>query len=188
VDRGNEDLQVRLIDWVEADSWRMNKLRIAASLELADWCIAVGFVRNLAWDRLHGYEHASPLSDIDLVYFDRATCDRERDEKIEARLNREEPATRWSVRNQARMHLRNGDPPYGSTEDAMHYWPEIETAVGVRFDAARRIEIVSPFGLASLFDLRITHNPKRAPDVFARRVAEKRWLSIWPRLTLADEK
>lgn len=31
------------------------------------------------------------------------------------------------VKNQARMHLRNGDRPYQSATDAMRYWPETAT-------------------------------------------------------------
>jgi len=31
------------------------------------------------------------------------------------------PDIRWSARNQARMHIRNGDPPYAGTTDALRH-------------------------------------------------------------------
>ena len=179
----------RLCAWIAADVLRMRALTAAASLALPDWCIAAGFVRNLVWDRLHGYQHATPLSDIDLIYFDRTRCDAQRDNDIEAALSAVAPGLHWSVKNQARMYLRNGDPPYRSTEDAMSHWPEVETAVGVRLDAEHRIAIVAPFGLDTLFNLKVTPNPKRPrPGAFAQRLAEKRWLSRWPRLSVNTEE
>jgi hypothetical protein len=177
-----------LIDWLSVDARRMSILRSAATLALSDWCVAAGFVRNLVWDRLHGYEQPQPLSDIDLIYFDAESDHPCHDEEIEARLRSLDSSCAWSVRNQARMHLRNGDHPYRSTADAMSYWPEIETAVGVRLDPDGRLRVIAPFGMASLFGLRLTPNPKRSPDDFAQRLAQKRWLSIWPRLQVATER
>lgn len=179
--------ETRLAEWIASDTTRMRALVLAADLALPDWCIGAGFVRNLAWDKLHGFEWATPLSDIDLIYFDRRQCDRCRDVELQARLASMAPDLRWSVKNQARMHIRNDDAPYQSTEDAMRCWPEVETAVGARLHASRRIEIIAPFGLATLFDLKVTPNPTRPrPEAFAQRLAEKQWLSRWPRLTLND--
>lgn len=48
----------------------MEALSIASTLELSEWCLAAGFVRNLVWDRLHGFGCATDLNDIDLINFD----------------------------------------------------------------------------------------------------------------------
>lgn len=176
----------RLAEWLSADATRMFALRIAATLDLHDWCIAAGFVRNLVWDRLHGHEEPTPLADVDLIYFDSTCADHGRDEELTAYLREKSPSYRWSVKNQARMHLRNGDAPYRSTADAMTYWPEVETAVGVRLDAQDRLEIVAPFGMASLFDLRITPNARRDSADFMQRVESKRWVTIWPGLRIRE--
>jgi len=81
------------------------------------------------------------------------------------------------------MHERNGDRPYDSTLDAMRYWVEVETAVGVRLRHDDQLEILSPFDLDSLFAKNITPNPRRyKPTDFAARLSKKNWLWIWPEL------
>lgn len=172
--------------WLENDSIRLGAIQLASSLNLPDWCLAAGFVRNLAWDYTHGYIDPTPLNDIDLIYFDPTQISKERDLSIEADLKHRSNLP-WSVKNQARMHLRNEDQPYISTFDAMSYWVEIETAVGARLDQAGSIELVAPFGLRSLLEKSITMNSKRPkPSEFARRMSEKNWLGHWPQLRVVD--
>lgn len=161
---------------------RMEALAIASALDLPDWCLAAGFVRNLVWDRLHDFDSPTLLNDIDLIYFDPKQSNEAIDRALENRLraNSELP---WSVKNQARMHKRNADNPYSSTQDAMSYWVEAETAVGATLNVDAEIAIVAPFGIDPLFQYTITPNGKRVkPPQFAQRIKEKRWLEIWPQL------
>ena len=66
-------------------------------------------------------------------------------------------------------------------------WPETATAVAVRVADDDGLEIVAPFGLADLFNLRLRHNPKQpVADVFRKRVADKRWMERWPELELVQ--
>jgi uncharacterized protein len=175
----------RLCRWLLDDPWRMHALEIARALALPDWSIAAGFVRNLAWDRLHGFSASTPLQDIYLIYFDAAATERRHERDIETALAGIDASLPWSVRNQARMHKRNGDAPYASSIDAMRNWVEIETAVGARIDGNGQLRIIAPFGLDSLFAMRISPNlhPYK-PDEFNRRVAEKNWLRTWPALRI----
>ena len=176
------DIGSEIKQWMRADLMRYSALEEAASLGLQDWCLAAGFVRNLVWDKLHGYPRATPLSDIDLIYFDPSNLSADRDAWLEAQL-KPLAGTVWSVKNQARMHLRNNDRPYNSTAQAMQYWVEIETAVGARLTANKDIELVAPFGLDALNSLSVTLNPMRPkPTEFRARVQEKKWLEIWPKL------
>ncbi|MBL4713303.1 MAG: nucleotidyltransferase family protein [Alcanivorax sp.] len=180
------DDSAQIKKWISEDAMRMQALSVARSLRLSDWCLAAGFVRNLAWDKLHGYSRATDLNDIDLIYFDSGNASEAAEKDLEGRLKAisEFP---WSVKNQARMHERNADRPYASTEDAMSYWVEVETAVGATLNESNDIEIVAPFGIDVLFEYTITPNPKRPkPEVFAQRVQEKRWLEIWPNLVVND--
>ncbi|HEY8607113.1 MAG TPA: nucleotidyltransferase family protein [Noviherbaspirillum sp.] len=175
-----EDLLSR---WIEADPLRMRALHLAFELDLPDWCIAAGFVRNLVWDKLHGFATPTPLADIDLVYFDPFQVGPVRDRELEAHLATVDPSLPWSVRNQARMHERNGDAPYVDTLDAMRHWVELETAVGVRLNAQKEIEIVSAFGLDTLFAKKLTPNRLRyKPAEFSARLNGKNWLWTWPQL------
>ena len=92
------------------------------------------------------------------------------------------------------MHLKNHDNPYQSTQDAMCYWPEQDTAGAVYLaqipnpptSVIDSLQLIAPFGLTSLFALQLTHNPKRALAVCEHRLAAKGWLSQYPRLTLAE--
>lgn len=178
------DNSAKIKKWISEDSMRMQALFIACSLGLSDWCLAAGFVRNLAWDKVHGYSGATALNDIDLIYFDPDNTSEEADKDLERRLKAISDFP-WSVKNQVRMHERNSDSPYASAKDAMSYWVEVETAVGATLNESDDIEIVAPFGIDVLFEYTITPNPKRPkPEVFAQRLQEKKWLEIWPNLVV----
>lgn len=64
------ELQARLLEWITQDSERVRALQpaaqCAAEYAISQWCLAAGFVRDLVWDRLHGFE-SSPLNDIELI-------------------------------------------------------------------------------------------------------------------------
>ena len=178
-------LQQQIIDWLRQDSERMQILATARRLGLNDWCLGAGFVRNLVWDRLHGFTTSTPLNDIDVIHFDSRHNDAERDQMLESRLL-EWSVQPWSVKNQARMHLRSHRAPYRDSEDAISYWTEIETAVGARLQADGSIQLVAPFGLQALFNHSITFNPKSNNlAAFEQRVVDKQWLELWPQLKLA---
>ncbi|MCL1139030.1 nucleotidyltransferase family protein [Shewanella pneumatophori] len=192
------DFQKLIIKWLLEDEQRCHALLAAQQMQLNDWMLAAGFVRNLVWDKLHGLQ--TPLNDIDLIYFDLSDLSIERDKAIEAQLKRIAPMFPWSVKNQARMHLRNEHQPYRSSLDAMSYWPEKQTAVAVSsqfsrlsasgFGSGSESESVSSpelilhsnFGLSCLFDFSLQQNPKACRSLFKQRVKNKRWLQTYPKL------
>jgi len=177
--------EARIRAWLAADSWRMGCLEAVAGLALADGCIGAGFLRNLVWDRLHGFAVPTPLADVDVVFFEPGAGP-ERECGIEAALRARLPGVPWSARNQARMHQRNGDRPYRDTADALAHWLETPTAVAARLDAASgAVEILAPFGLADLFALAVRPTPhaRSRPDrlaAYRARMAEKDWPATWP--------
>jgi hypothetical protein len=176
--------EIAIKNWLADDANRMQALTIAASCNLPDWWLAAGFVRNLVWDQLHGYAKPTPLNDLDLIYFCTEDISEQRDRQLEQQLIAQ-TALPWSVKNQARMHLRNNDRPYASAADAMSYWVEIETVVGASLSAAGELQIIAPLGLQPLFDLTITLNPKKHKvQDFQQRIVEKKWLELWPKLTV----
>ena len=95
------------------------------------------------------------------------------------------PQLNWQVRNQALMHVRNNDEPYNSSLDAMSYWPEQETAIGIRKLPNGNFDCISAFGLESLFKLQVTYNPKRSKSTFDHRIKSKGWLTKWHKLRVA---
>jgi len=157
----------------------MQLLQAVQALQLPDCFIAAGFVRNLVWDHLHGYTPTS-LNDVDVVYYDKQQ--QFVPEDIERKLARTLPDVNWQVKNQAVMHSRNQDPAYQNSTDAMRYWPEKETAVGARLNSNNQLELAAPFGVRSLLEGKLTHNPLRSKAVFEQRLASKQWLKKWPKL------
>lgn len=171
---------------MRADPWRMEALAHARGLALPDWGIGAGFVRNAVWDRLHGFSQPTPLADIDLLYFDPSDLSPDREAVCEAKLSSPNSGTPWEVRNQARMHLRNGDAPYRSTADALCYWLETVTAVAVRLEADDELTVLAPLGLEDLMGLRVspTAAGRRRNAEYSQRMRAKAWPEIWPGLRL----
>jgi hypothetical protein len=105
--------------------------------------------------------------------------------QLENRLRNSDNTIAWSVKNQSRMHARNGDAPYQSSCDAMRFWPETATAVAVRYTDGDHLEIAAPFGLDDLYAAIVRPTPsfideKRAQ--FNERLRHKKWLLGWPLL------
>ncbi len=172
-----------LVELLKQDAHRFELLKLVAACGLPECLLAAGFVRNLVWDYLHDFP-PTPLNDVDVIYFD--PCDElgVSEQLAQARLQELAPQVNWQVKNQALMHLKNNHQPYKNCEDAMTYWPEQETAVGVYIDKNGDLNVVAPFGLTGLFAGSITYNPKGDKQAFSYRVKHKNWLSIWPRLKL----
>ena len=169
-----------------ASPWHRDCLGAVRDLQLPDWAIGAGFVRNAVWDRLHGFARPTPLNDIDVLFFDAARTERAVERAPEDRLAAALPGRPWSLRNQARMHLRNGDRPYGGTEDALGFWLETPTAVAVRLEADGHLTVLAPFGLSDLMDMvgRPTPAGLAKIDQYRARMAAKNWPATWPRVTV----
>jgi uncharacterized protein len=177
----------QILALIAADRWRMDVLRAARALALPDWAIGAGFVRSRVWDWLDGDRQATVPSDIDVLYFDPADPSPERETVLERQLADRIPAA-WSVTNQVRMHRDNGDVPYSSTEDALRHWLETPTCVAVRLEAGDRLTLLAPWGLDDLFAMTVRPTPSGAarPALYRRRMAEKQWGRIWPRVRVVD--
>ncbi len=179
------DQIVALQSLLSSDPLRREALEAVATLGLPDCWIGAGFVRDAVWDHLHGYERRPPSGDVDVVWFASGASDQVTDHNIEHELKSRMPNLAWSVKNQARMHLRNGDAPYRSVADAMRHWPETATAIAARLGAAGSIEINAPLGIADLFALRLRPTPAFVTNkrpIFDGRVSSKRWIERYPLL------
>ncbi|MFC4018689.1 nucleotidyltransferase family protein [Micromonospora sp. GCM10011542] len=156
-----------------------------ARLGLPDCWIGAGFVRNAVWDALHHHPRPTPLNDVDVVYYDRADTSYASEAAHAALVQRDFPHERFSFRNQARMHRRNGHEPYLSSADAISRWTETCTTVAVAWTGSS-FDVLAPHGLDDLFALIVRPTSADADMVklVARRVEEKGWLSTWPLLRL----
>ncbi|MFP6747048.1 MAG: nucleotidyltransferase family protein [Alphaproteobacteria bacterium] len=175
----NEDDVLALIG---ADDWMMEVLAAVAGIGLPDGWIGAGFVRRKVWDHLHGFVRATPLDDIDILYFRPADLSLEGERAIDERLWAVLPDLPWSAKNQARMHLRNDDRPYGGTIDAMRFWLETPTCVAVRLDESGALELAAPYGLDDLLSMTVRPTPagRRRSQAYHARLESKDWLKYWP--------
>ena len=174
---------------IASDQRRMDVLRAVRDLGLPDCWVAAGFVRNRVWDHVHGHAVAPLSDDIDVIWFDAEQCDASRDAALERALRAQDATLDWSVKNQARMHVRNGDASYASATDAMRYWPKTATAVGVRLGPGDAIEVAAPFGLDDLFGLAVRPTGRFVEErraVYLERIRAKDWLVRWPRLRIEE--
>lgn len=171
---------------IRHDYLMMEVLQTAASLQLPDWWIGAGFVRNKVWDVLYGYKKRTPLNDIDVIYFDPIHLDEKDEKSIEDKLIRLRPDLPWSVKNQARMAMVRGDGPYKNAQDGLSRWIETATCIGVRINKDRKLELATPLGIADLVSLRLRLNKKSGVSngIFEQRIKEKRWLELWPNLKI----
>lgn len=179
-----------VLDVIAQSSWHMDILRAVKELDLNDWMIGAGFVRNAVWDHLHQYECHTPLSDVDVIHFDPIRSTSSYDEDYEGQLAAMNSSIPWSVRNQARMHMGNDDEPYLSSEDAMVHWLETPTCVGVKLSDEDSLLLIAPHGVLDLLNLEVCPTPSgyRKPEIYRNRIAKKNWSKNWPgvRIFYAD--
>jgi RimJ/RimL family protein N-acetyltransferase len=170
-----------ITSFVTAQPEMMKVLAAVEALGLPDCWVGAGFVRNPVWDALHGRPWSASYTDIDVVYFDPTDIDPKRDEVIEAELRVTNADMPWSVKNQARMHVQNGDPPYADTADAMRHWPETCTAIAVR-SVGSTVELLALFGVDDLLNMIVRPTPAFANklEIYRARLARKAWSLSWP--------
>lgn len=175
----------RLIQFVKCNPHMLEDLQLVRSLNLPEACIAAGYVRNQLWDHLHGFPKFTPLSDVDVIFFDHKNTDESTEKEYEKLLISRSNKYKWSVKNQARMHVLKNDQPYTSVDDAMKRWPETATAIAIRLNQQNEIEVIAPHGLEDLFNMKIRISPYfHDKDYFLKRVTNKHWLTLWPQAEL----
>lgn len=157
-------------------------LRLARRHDSRLW-LGGGAIRNLVWGAITGRH--SRLEDFDLVYFDSDKLDQLEDRRLERNIRMSfSRVVSVSVRNQARMHIENGEPKRHSLYDAIANWPETATAIAVRLNATGTLEFIAPHGFGDLLNMvvRPTEFHLRNPHAFERRRMAKRWNAVWPEL------
>jgi uncharacterized protein len=177
----------RLEAIVRASLTFMGWLRAARDCCPPEWAIGAGALRNLVWDALTGRHN--PPANVDVVFFGGAG-----EAEVERCLRARLPGVPWQVKDQRLVHTwyaqRFGTAvePLTSLADAVGTWPEFCTSVAVRLRPDETLDVIAPFGLDDLLDLRVRRNPRRVTvELFRRRLAEKRPDDRWPVVTICRE-
>ena len=123
-----------------------------------------------------------------MLYYDAADLSKECEAEYEKRLDALLPGPLWQVRNQARMHVWKGLPQHRDTADAMIYWLETVTAVGVRLEADDSLTVIAPLGIDDLINLRCqpTAFGRERRHEYEARIAAKRWRELWPKVRFLE--
>ena len=155
-------------------------------IEFEDLFLTGGTLRNIVWNKLHSYNENSYLKDCDIIFYNPLDLTIGYEKKIEHILFKIQPNIKWSVKNQARMHLRNGHPPYNDIVNALKAFPETCSAIAI----GRSFEILAPFGFIDLINFRV--NPtnfclENEPHIFINRTKEKGWNEKWPNLIINEK-
>lgn len=179
----------KIISIIKDDLWMMNILKTVKSLNLPDWWICAGFVRSKIWDTLHNFSERTPLPDIDVIYFDSTTIDELEEKKLEEKLKSFNSYIPWSVKNEARMHIKSNMPPYSSSVDAISKFPETATALGVKLDEKDNVVLTAPCGIRDVVNLEVKPTPyftrtKDRIEIYENRITKKNWKSIWNNLNV----
>jgi uncharacterized protein len=177
----------KIIELITEDEWMMDILKAASSLNLPDWWICAGFVRSKIWDTLHNFNERTPIPDIDVIYFDPRNIDELMEKKLEEMLKTLMPNIPWSVKNEARMHIKSNMPPYSSSVDAISKFPETATALGVKFDERENVKLIAPCGISDVINLDVKptlffRETKERVGIYEARITKKNWKSIWNNL------
>lgn len=179
-----------ILNLIYENKWMMDILYIAEKLNLPDWLIGAGFVRNKVWDYLHGYNKSQvDTADIDLVYFDPNGNDENADEKLSEEL-KAKTGLNWEVVNEAYAHkwYTIKPPPYTSSEDAIAKWPETATCIGVKTENGK-LKLIAPYGIGDLVNLIVRPSSAfidegNVKNVVVERMKKKKLLEKWPKLKL----
>jgi hypothetical protein len=170
----------------------MRALRAARELDAPDWLIGAGAIRDRVWDHLHGFTRPAGR-DIDLAFFDPCALRSVHERGLQRAITERVPDICWEVTNQAALHLWYPQvfgielEPLTCSADAVALWPETATAVGIRLLADDRLQVIAPFGLDDLFNLRCRRNPRvTTREQYHRRVQNKRIARRWPRVRVLD--
>lgn len=173
---------------IKQDAWMMQVLTHVCKINKPDTWIGAGFVRNKVWDHLHGFEKKTEYDDVDVIYFDPENIDKQQEQALEQQLKLSDASVNWSVKNQARMHLKHGHQPYQNCNEAISFWVETATCIAARLNQNGQLAFIFPVGIDDLFELKVRKNPRSTIDHagFLARVEHKRWLDKWPKLRLVD--
>ena len=153
-----------------------------AQLNLPNWWLAGGAVRNTVWCNLFEAECQLFINDFDIAFFD-LYGNREQEQAAKSILTAQFPNHKFDVKNQASFGRWRAGIIYNSTEDGIKDWLHTATAVGVSMNERGEWQFFTPYGLDDLFNGIIRPTPTHINDIKAKNKASG-FMDKCPRLRL----
>jgi uncharacterized protein len=176
----------QLVSIIHKEKWLIDLLHVIRDLNLLDWFITAGTIRNTVWDVLHNYTERH-INDIDVAYFDPNNKNSKIDRELQNKLKKLRPNYDWDVFNQTRAKDVNPHRPIPiSSCDSIGYYSETPTCIGVRLEKDNSLTICAEYGLSDLMNLIVKPIPPPKQDLalYNKRIAKKQWDKIWPKLKI----
>ena len=143
-----------------------------SQLNLPDWWLAGGALRNTVWRSIFGEDCQLFIKDFDIAFFDQ-TGDRDQELAAKAILTNQFPDYLFDIKNQASFaRWRSGKKTFTSTEDGIENWLHTTAAIGVRLNNRGEWEFFTPYGLEDLFNGIVRATPANVDNPDAQRKAD----------------
>ncbi|MEO1430474.1 MAG: nucleotidyltransferase family protein [Cyanobacteria bacterium J06633_8] len=163
---------VNQLQQILANSPIAEVLPAISELNLPDWWLAGGALRNTVWHSIFGENCQLFINDFDIAFFDE-TGDRNQELAAKATLTNLFPDYLFDIKNQASFaRWRSGRKSYISTEDGIKNWLHTTAAIGVRLDSQENWEFFTPYGLDDLFNGIVRPTPTNIDNPDAQRKAD----------------
>lgn len=154
-----------------ADSPVGTVLPAISELNLPDWWLAGGALRNTVWHSIFGENCQLFINDFDIAFFDEAG-DRNQELAAKTTLTNLFPDYLFDIKNQASFaRWRSGRKTYTSTEDGIKNWLHTTAAIGVRLNIQGQWEFLTPYGLDDLFNGVVRPTPEHLDNPEAQNKA-----------------
>lgn len=154
-------------------------------LNLPNWWLAGGAVRNTVWKAIFGDKCQLIIKDFDIAFFD-INGNRTQELAAKQNLTNQFLNHQFDVKNQASFaRWRSGRKTYTSTEDGISNWLHTATTVGVRINQQGEWEFFAPYGFDDLFNGVICPTPEHIdnPDAINKSAT---FMEKCPYLTIKD--
>lgn len=189
------DAELQLQGVIRSSPWFMDLLLTLRAVDLPQWWVGGGVLRDLVWDGLGlGFDPAR-VRDVDVAFFDPHDLSRERDQRADRQLRQLAPDIPWEATNQAAVHTWYGEH-FGDHVAALESsvagvltWPETATAVAVKLVADGRMLVTAvPGGLDDLLSGVCRRNPRRVSvEEYRRRLARRDFVHRWSHIRVVGE-
>lgn len=171
-------IKYKILDIVQ-NSYRITSIiQTLKLINTENLILTGGSLRNVIWNHQHYFTEEFELEDCDIIFYNSTNLSKAYEKSIKNKLKYLNPDIKWSVKNQARMHIKNGHKSYSGIYDALSAFPETCSAVALD----KNWNIISPYGLGDLINLIVKPTPfciENEIEVYYRRIKQKNWIGKW---------
>jgi hypothetical protein len=178
------NLEETLKDIIANSDW-FNTLASIKALDMPDWWVAGGAIRNTVWKKIYGDKCSLGIKDLDVVFYDK-NSGREQEIEWKNHLQQLHPNWIFDVKNQSSFGVwRPWRFTFTDSTDGIAHFLHTATGIGIKLDSNDKLQICQPHGLSDLFAGIIKCTPYRQDSAAAQKKQEE-YLQKCPGLQAVD--